>query len=249
MEEEASRAAADQLLDQLDQMSAGAEQPEDIRDISAGYESEDDGNMKINPAPIPAAPSQPKKNVKPDTTEQTITIPSQPSSAPRRAPSSGRTQVFSEPAAARPRHPSPKTVPASSASGMPGKNSGANKKAGQPPQTPLTPRQQKKAAKEQRRRQKRLARVERSRQRPKFRFAPVLASLLAITNVLTLGAYGLNYMQTEIKVKNAEDTVKQAQKAIDEVNAQMEQLKKETVPLDKFQYNVAEYNIRAEFIQ
>ena len=251
-EEEASRAAADQLLGQLDRMSAGAEQPEDIRDIPAMDESEDDGDMKINPAPTPAAPPQPKKTVKPDTTEQTITIPSQPSSAPRRAPSTGRTQVFSEPAAGSPRRPSARTVPASSASSVSGSKTGNGKNAksaAKQPQKNLTPRQQRKAAKEQRRRQKRLARVERSRQRPKFRFAPVLASLLAITNVLTLGAYGLNYMQTEITVKNAEDTVKQAQKTVDEVNAQMEQLKKETVPLDKFQYNVAEYNIMAEFIQ
>lgn len=268
-EEAASRAAADQLLGQLDRMSAGTEPPEDIRDIPAGEDGGDDEDMKIAPAP---EQPRPKATAKPDTTEQTVVIPSQPirqpaakpsnspskqlskqparqPSAPRRAPSAGRTQVFSEPAAGS-RHPSPRTVPASSASGVSGKNSGANKKASaQPPKKPLTPRQQKKAAKEERRRQKRLARVERSRQRPKFRFAPVLASLLAITNVLTLGAYGLNYMQTEITVKNAEDTVKAAQKTVEEVNAQMKQLKEETIPLDQFQYNVAEYNIMAEFIQ
>ena len=48
----------------------------------------------------------------------------------------------------------------------------------------LTPAQQRRMQRAQRKREKRLARVERSRQRPKFRLAPVLASLLAITNVV-----------------------------------------------------------------
>ena len=56
----------------------------------------------------------------------------------------------------------------------------------QQPVKPMTPAQQRKQAKADKKRAKRLARVERSRQRPKFRFAPVLAALLAITNVMTL---------------------------------------------------------------
>ncbi len=245
-EEAASRSAADQLIDQLDRLSAPpAEEslPEETREPA---ESPDEQP----PADPPAEPSLPKQKPQPprpapkagpDTAEQTITIPTQPSSPPPRRTEQSKTQVFSEPAAHSYR-PSPRTVAASSAS------SGASK-AKAPAQKANTPRQQRKLDKAQRRRQKRLDRVERSRQRPKFRFAPVLASLLAITNVLTLGVLGLNYMQTGITVQNAEETAKQAQKTVDEVNAQMEQLREETLPLDKFQYNVAEYNIMAEFIQ
>ncbi len=182
-----------------------------------------------------------------ETDEHTVVVPAQS------AGTTEATQVFSEPASHSYR-PAPRTVAASSASSVSGQQksggSGSKSPSGKKPAPkPLTPAQKRKAAKQERRRQKRLARVERSRQRPKFRFAPVLASLLAITNVLTLGALGLNYMQTEITVQNAENSVKQAQQTVDEVNAQMEQLKEETLPLDKFQYNVAEYNIMAEFIQ
>lgn len=246
-EEAESKNAADQLMSQLDQMSAShgtdESQPEDLRlDFT-----EPDTETEKGP--------QPPKEARPDTAEQTITIPTQPASPPHRSAPS-KTQVFSEPAS----RPQTRTVAASTASSNRGssgrkntQSSSANRpgtgKTGSSAVSALSPQQQRKQDKAQRRRQKRLDRVEKSRQRPKFRLAPVLASLLAITNVLTLGALGLNYMQTSITVKNAEETAKQAQKTVEDVNAQMDELRKETVPLDQFQYNVAEYNIMTEFIQ
>lgn len=101
----------------------------------------------------------------------------------------------------------------------------------------------------QRKREKRLARVERSRQRPKFRLAPVLASLLAITNVVTLGGYGLSYIQTRLTVQEAEKTAQQSQEEAETLRSEMDELQKNSISVDTFTNLVAEYNMSAQFIQ
>ena len=101
----------------------------------------------------------------------------------------------------------------------------------------------------QRKREKRLARVERSRQRPKFRLAPVLASLLAITNVVTLGGYGLSYIQTRLTVQEAEKTAQQSKDEAASLRSELEEMEQNTIPVDTFTNLVAEYNMSAQFIQ
>ncbi len=191
--------------------------------------------------------STPKETAEDTTGEQTIVIPAVSASSSRREEnrSEKRPERTTRPASSAGQ--SARSAPRRPVS--PARPSAANSSSGGqlPPVAP--PALSKKAAKAQKKREKRLARVERSRQRPKFRLAPVLASLLAITNVITLGALGLNYIQTRMTVQEAEKTASDAQAQAEAAKAAQEEVEKNSIPLDTFTYNVAEYNITTEFIQ
>ena len=107
---------------------------------------------------------------------------------------------------------------------------------------PLTRREQR--AKEKR--DKRLAKVERRRQKNHIRWSTILAPLLAITNVITLGALGVNWLETRLTIQEAENTAAEAESR---AAALQDQLDNDTISLEDFTYYVAEYNLSAEFIQ
>ncbi len=240
--------SADSLIAELDRM-ARREIPDDL-DLSAPEEPAPafQETTRVIPAAGAAAPDGDFSGSDEDTaqteditTEQTVVIPAASSSArsSRTVPGNAGT------------HPVANTRSASSAARV---SRTAPQPAGSPPKAPaskasLTPAQQRRMKHAQQKREKRLARVERSRQRPKFRLAPVLASLLAITNVVTLGGYGLSYIQTRLTVQEAEKTAQQSQEEAKALRGEMDELQKNSISVDTFTNLVAEYNLSAQFIQ
>lgn len=203
--------------------------PDDLE--PSGYE-DSEATRILSSVPSPSGDPLPE-----DTSEQTVVIPAAPrksTSAPRGSSNVGTRRASSG---------NPPRRPASPARPSAGSGNG-----GQLPPVKIPPAD-KRTLRAQKKREKRLARVERSRQRPKFRLAPVLASLLAITNVVTLGALGLNYIQTRMTVQEADQSVKGAQAEAQSAQAQLDELSKTSIPFDTFAYYVAEYNLSAEFIQ
>ena len=112
----------------------------------------------------------------------------------------------------------------------------------EPPRQPLTRREQR--AKDKR--DKRLAKVERRRQKNHIRWSTVLAPLLAITNIITLGFWGVNTLETRLTVQEAENAASEAEAKAAELQ---DELDNNTISLEDFTYYVAEYNLSAEFIQ
>ena len=177
--------SADSLIAQLDQMAQQDGTP--ASEMEEGSLDEPAGKTRV----LPAAEQKQTSAADDVTSEQTIVIPTASQAAHRSSPSATGRQVTSTRAASS-AGKAPTGRGNSGTRQQPGKTSGNKSAAGSAPasKAALTPAQQRRMQRAQRKREKRLARVERSRQRPKFRLAPVLASLLAITNVVTLGGYG-----------------------------------------------------------
>lgn len=176
---------------------------------------------------------------------------SSPSSSDASADSPSDEPVEEEEPA--PQAPQPQTRAASSAippqPPRPPVSQGYSIPDNQPPQRPqrtMTPSQRRKAEKARIKREKRLAKVERNRQKNRIRLSTVLAPILAITNVITIGALGINWLQSRLTIQEAQDTAAQAQSQADELQYELDN---NTISLDDFTYYVAEYNLSAQFIQ
>ena len=236
--------SADSLIAQLDQMAQQDGTP--ASETEEGSLDEPAGETRVLPA------AEQKQNFAADhvTSEQTIVIPTASQTTHRSSPSATGRQVTSTRAASS-AGKAPTGRGNSGTRQQPGKPSGNKSPAGSAPasKAALTPAQQRRMQRAQRKREKRLARVERSRQRPKFRLAPVLASLLAITNVVTLGGYGLSYIQTRLTVQEAEKTAQQSKDEAASLRSELEEMEQNTIPVDTFTNLVAEYNMSAQFIQ
>ena len=248
-QEQQEQDAADSLIAQLDQM-AKQDEPDDL---DPGSMPETPSSKEDDPAEagdqtlvMPAASDkkQPEASSAAEdvTSEQTIVIPTASQTTRRSNPSAAGTRVTSTRAASS----AGKSSAGRSTSGSGTKQTGSSSAA---PKSTLTPAQERRMKRAQRKREKRLARVERSRQRPKFRLAPVLASLLAITNVITLGGYGLSYIQTRLTVQEAEKTAQQSKDEAESLRSELDEVEKNSIPVDTFTNLVAEYNMSAQFIQ
>lgn len=99
----------------------------------------------------------------------------------------------------------------------------------EPPRQPLTRREQR--AKDKR--DKRLAKVERRRQKNHIRWSTVLAPLLAITNIITLGFWGVNTLETRLTVQEAENAASEAEAKAAELQ---DELDNNTISLEDFTY-------------
>ena len=141
-----------------------------------------------------------------------------------------------------PRRPAPQTRSASSAGGQDIRPPQWVNTPPQPPQPPLTRKEQR--AKEKR--DRRLAKVEKRRQKNHLRLSAVLAPLLAITNVVTLGFWGIGALENRLTVQEAEEARVTAES---QAAALQEELDQNTIPLDQFTEQVAAYNLSAQFIQ
>ncbi|HIT93783.1 MAG TPA: hypothetical protein IAC43_01205 [Candidatus Faecivivens stercoripullorum] len=248
--------SADSLIAELDRMARRDDEPDDL-DPSASDEPEQtsqETTRVISTAGASASDSSPADSdetaaqTEDITTEQTVIIPAASPSARRTsqtASSTAGTRPVANTRSASSAGRASRTVSQDGTS----QASGSNGKKAPAPKASLTPAQERRMKRAQRKREKRLARVERSRQRPKFRLAPVLASLLAITNVVTLGGYGLSYIQTRLTVQEAEKTAQQSQEEAETLRSEMDELQKNSISVDTFTNLVAEYNMSAQFIQ
>ena len=68
-------------------------------------------------------------------------------------------------------------------------------------------------------------------------------------NVVTLGGYGLSYIQTRLTVQEAEKTAQQSKDEAASLRSELEEMEQNTIPVDTFTNLVAEYNMSAQFIQ
>lgn len=240
--------SADSLLAELDRM-ARRDEPDDLNPMEEQSET-----TRVIPAADTSTAESEQGGDKGEgsqtqdiTTEQTVVIPAA-SQPVRRSGGSAEGNTTRPVASTRSASSAGKVTraPQNSTSQPISNNNGKKAPA---PKAALTPAQERRMKRAQRKREKRLARVERSRQRPKFRLAPVLASLLAITNVVTLGGYGLSYIQTRLTVQEAEKTAQLSQDEAASLRGEMEELEKNSIPVDTFTNLVAEYNMSAQFIQ
>lgn len=249
--------SADSLIAELDRMARRDDEPDDL-DPSASDEPEQtsqETTRVISTAGAAASDSSPADSEEDTaqtediTTEQTVIIPAASPSARRTSQTASSTAGTRPVANTRSASSAGRASRTVSQDGTSQQASSNNSKKAPAPKAALTPAQERRMKRAQRKREKRLARVERSRQRPKFRLAPVLASLLAITNVVTLGGYGLSYIQTRLTVQEAEKTAQQSQEEAETLRSEMDELQKNSISVDTFTNLVAEYNMSAQFIQ
>ena len=248
--------SADSLIAELDRMARRDDEPDDL-DPSASDEPEQTSQETTRVISTAGAAASDSTSAGSDetaaqtediTTEQTVIIPAASPSARRTSQTASGTAGTRPVANTRSASSAGRASRTVSQDGT-SQASGSNGKKTPAPKASLTPAQERRMKRAQRKREKRLARVERSRQRPKFRLAPVLASLLAITNVVTLGGYGLSYIQTRLTVQEAEKTAQQSQEEAETLRSEMDELQKNSISVDTFTNLVAEYNMSAQFIQ